>query len=785
MELFIVKWEIIDERDNNITILGFSNSGDCIRVIGYHPHIYSSGESEEDYEDYTFFRGGIPASGIKKIVLKNSEDIRNYERNNHNIEKYEQDIPVLLKFLSSHQINNVGWIKIKNYQEVNNKNKMSRFKEYIVNENSVENLNHLRHDIPNVKILSFDIECYSHNRGMSDARNEKDVIFMISMVFFNNEDDGIEDSYILSIKGIKVENKDKKYNYKYCEYDDEFELLDSFFKKIIEHDPSVITGYNIFGFDMKYIKEKYFSYLKNIPSGGRCKQSSLRDEIIERNWKSSAYGLVNITILNFTGRCSVDIYQYLKMEIPIQKYSLDFVSQKFLGDKKVDMDYETMFRMYEKGRLSEIADYCYVDSLLTKRLWSYLKIWYSVIESSKIFFVDIHDLYSRGQQKKIFSQLYYYGHKRGYVFNKISKMQENFCYSGATVLEPHKGLYSNCCIIDFASLYPSIMISENICYTTQDQLTKKFSKEKKGLIPSILEFLIEKRKVVKEILKNEKDDILKSVYDKRQFAYKVATNSFYGALGSRDSEYLQLLEGAELVTMTGRKHLQKAVDIINMHHIESKVIYGDTDSCFFVGKNKNLSIEEINEIIFSINSQFPNPVHTSLEGIFDKIFFLAKKKYIYTTTHGLKYKGVITAKRDSCLWARNIYQEIISMIMNDKDNKDVNLYLRSKILEMLQGDVHMDSLYINRNLGNNYKLENYPLRIFSKVLSTGENRDVHPGERLEYYFIRSSHKYQGYKMASKDMIKKYNLEVDYEYYIFHQLKLPVIQLYDALKWNFF
>jgi DNA polymerase delta subunit 1 len=782
MELFIVKWEIIDELDNNITILGFSCFGDCIRIIGYHPHIYANGNPDEEY---IFLRGSNVAPDTKKITLKNSEEIRNYEKNNFNVEKYEQDIPVLLKFLSSHQINNVGWVKIKDYHKVNKKERMTRFNEYMIKEKSIENLNHIRHDIPNIKVLSFDIECYSHNRGMSDARNEEDVIFMISMVFFNNEDDGSESSYVLSLRGSKDSNNPREYNYEYCEYDSEFELLGNFFKKITEHDPSVITGYNIFGFDMKYIKDKYYSYLRNIPGGGRCKEKSLRDEIIERNWRSSAYGLVDITIINFTGRCCVDIYQYLKMEIPLQKYSLDFVSQKFLKDKKIDMDYETMFRTYEKGRLSEIADYCYVDSLLTKKLWRYLKIWYSVVESSKIFFVDIHDLYSRGQQKKIFSQIYYYGHTKGYIFNKIPKLQENFCYSGATVLEPHRGLHNDCCIVDFASLYPSIIISENICYTTQDQVTKKFLKEKKGLIPSILEFLIKKRKIVKEILKNETDEVLRSVYDKRQFAYKVATNSFYGAFGSRDSEYLQLLEGAELVTMTGREYLQKAIGIINSHRIKSRVIYGDTDSCFFVGENKSLSTNEINEIISSINSQFPDPVHVSLEGVFDKIFFLAKKKYICTTSYGLKYKGVITAKRDSCLWARNVYQEIITMIMSNKDNKEVNLYLRMRVLEMLQGDVHMDSLYINRNLGNNYKLQNYPLRVFSKVLSVGENRDVHPGERLEYYFIRSNHRYQGYRMASKDMIKKYNLEVDYKYYILHQLKLPVVQLYDALNWKFY
>lgn len=91
-------------------------------------------------------------------------------------------------------------------------------------------------------------------------------------------------------------------------------------------------------------------------------------------------------------------------------------------------------------------------------------------------------------------------------------------------------------VVDFASLCPSIIISNNICYTTCEG-----NRNKEGLVPAIM----------------------KVIYDKRQFAYKVCANSFYGVLGTRNNKYLQLVSAAEKVTATGRELLRQTVDRIN------------------------------------------------------------------------------------------------------------------------------------------------------------------------------------------------------------------------------
>lgn len=804
LELFIIKWEIVGET---ATVLGFSNCDRCIRIVNFKNYAYIEKNvhvmQEIHNNDLNNNRKRFTTTPLRFIREAKPALVNRIEfsRKKHTIQQekkiYETDVDILLKFLSDKGLDYVGWIRTEKF--VRTKKRITTCRdEYIV---LLDDLHtpppEKRNTVPDVSILSFDIECYSKNRGMSDARNPEDKIFMISMIFFKHSDKTSFSSYVLALSpsqnaGAAVEKKttkfrcEKKKKYTTEYFLEEFELLEEFFRKIRQKNPSLIIGYNIMGFDIKYIVNKYYSLLKNIPTAGKMLTDQYaRDKIISKSWSSAAYGIVETVIFDFIGRCCFDIFGYLKMQVPMQKYSLDYVSKEILGERKVDMPYNVMFRMYEEGHIPEIAEYCFVDSYLTVKLWFKLNIWYSIVEESRLFKVHIHELYSGGQQKKIFNQLYYYSHRKGFVFDKaIDEFKREFEYQGATVLQPKPGIYTSCGVIDFASLYPSIIISENLCYTTYQKENNAFTKSRKGILPLILEHLIEERKKIKTLMRKEKDEIMRVIYDKRQFAYKVSTNSFYGAFGSRDSHYLQLVPAAKMVTQRGRELLEEAVRFVNTHPLGCQVIYGDTDSCFFIKRNSSITREEVEIIVEGLNAILPSPIKLEFEKLIDKILLLAKKKYIYTEGKETKSKGVITAKRDTCLWVKELYGNIIDMILRGSSNLEVNQYLYREIKKLYLGDVSLDSLYINKNLGTSYKLENFPLNIFSKVLADAERRTVHPGERLEYYFIRSDNKYQGYKMATKYMIENHGLEIDHDYYLKHQLLSPLLQIYEAVKWRF-
>jgi len=175
-------------------------------------------------------------------------------------------------------------------------------------------------------------------------------------------------------------------------------------------------------------------------------------------------------------------------------------------------------------------------------------------------------------------------------------------FEGATVIEPLRGYYDvPIATLDFASLYPSIMMAHNLCYTTllkshnptlqADQFIRTPSNNcfvkasvRKGLLPMILEDLLSARKKAKSDLKNEKDPSRRKVLDGRQLALKISANSVYGFTGAQVGK-LPCLEISQSVTAFGRMmidmtkvEVEKQFCMSNGYQHDAKVIYGDTDS---------------------------------------------------------------------------------------------------------------------------------------------------------------------------------------------------------------
>ncbi|KAJ9057001.1 DNA-directed DNA polymerase alpha catalytic subunit pol1 [Entomophthora muscae] len=158
-------------------------------------------------------------------------------------------------------------------------------------------------------------------------------------------------------------------------------------------------------------------------------------------------------------------------------------------------------------------------------------------------------------------------------------------YLGGLVLEPKRGLYESLILLlDFNSLYPSIIQEYNICFTTverdpsnEDTLPDVPSKDTStGLLPEILKKLIQQRSEVKRLLKDKDITPSKAVeLDIKQKALKLTANSMYGCLGYPLSRFYAK-QLAMLITSKGREALQSTVELATSEGLE--IIYGDTDS---------------------------------------------------------------------------------------------------------------------------------------------------------------------------------------------------------------
>jgi len=325
----------------------------------------------------------------------------------------------------------------------------------------------------NVSINSFDIETFSSNpRAMPDAFNPSDCITMISCIYqvLNQPETKRTACIVLGecsdIPGSEI-----------IRVKTEIELLLAFAKLVVDMDSDIITGYNIFGYDYNYIVNRFKINFLDIPYMGRL--INRQTKIYDQTWASSAYGTVTMVFIIMEGKINIDLYPNVKRLFKLRKYSLDFVSNYFLGHGKHDVSAREMFEIYEKSLIKDqnnnqslesvaettkVVAYCLEDSNLVIELFDKVNIWHHLVELANIAGVSILDLCTRGEQIRIYSNLSNECFKKGYVLSNPKTF--DYYYSGAFVSDPIVGLHENVFTFDFNSLYPSIIIGYNLCYTT-------------------------------------------------------------------------------------------------------------------------------------------------------------------------------------------------------------------------------------------------------------------------------------------------------------------------------
>ena len=267
-------------------------------------------------------------------------------------------------------------------------------------------------------------------------------------------------------------------------------------------------------------------------------------------------------------------------------------------------------------------------------------------------------------------------------------------YSGGLVLEPKKGLYDKyVLLLDFNSLYPSIIQEFNLCYTTVTRDLKPLRNHDKsslavdgiseadevkipdlpnrsehnewGVLPTVIRTLIQRRSVVKKLLKKETNKEMKNTLNVRQLALKLTANSMYGCLGFSASRFYAAPIAA-LVTSQGREILQNTVDLASGMGLN--VIYGDTDSIMiYTGSDDWDKVQQLGkEVKKAVNKKY-KLLEIEIDGVFKSMLLLKKKKYaaliaskdrktgkihLEKETKGLDLFGAIVAsrKRWACLF---------------------------------------------------------------------------------------------------------------------------------------
>lgn len=348
--------------------------------------------------------------------------------------------------------------------------------------------------------------------------------------------------------------------------------------------------------------------------------------------------------------------------------------------------------------------------------------------------------------------------------------RQKAAYTGGLVLEPKVGLYDEyVMMLDFNSLYPSIIQEHNICFTTVERPdecevaqcateTELLAQTKlpdgtieDGILPQVLRRLVSGRQQVKAAIKTERNPKTLQILEIRQKALKLTANSMYGCLGFQNSRfYAKPL--AALITAKGREALQTTINVVTQE-LTLDVVYGDTDSVFVNTRETdyNEAMNKAQQIKRSVNKRYKK-LEIEIDGVFARLLLLKKKKYagLKVLDHAKgtverEYKGLDIVRRDWCGLAKGIGESVLDRVLSSDGKEEavnwVHTFLTEQGKEMDEGKIDLDKYVITKGLTK--APQDYPdaknqahVQVALRLQQRGKS--IRAGQEVEYVICEAT-----------------------------------------------
>jgi len=697
---------------------------------------------------------------------------------------YEADVLFKYRFMIDFGIRGMGWIDVQGKPA-----RTSVVKCQVIEANEIKPLE-IVENAP-LRILSFDIECIA--KGDRIPVPEKDETIMVSLVFSTPYKG--KNSIVLTSKYLSG-GKDVE-----CS-ENEKEMLKRFSEIVKDYDPDAITGYNIHNFDIPFIV-------------GRMEQLGIPRKLGRTDKPVRVRKMMGTTTCSMVGRVVVDPYQVLKNDpwVRLRRYNLATAAKVLVGEEKLDVGGPKEMIALWNGKSSDhklLVDYCRKDSDLALKIVQKMKMVQKFSELSKVSGVLLQDSFG-GQTLRLDTRIMHEFKNYNYImpcrpddFEMMRRKgeREKAGLEGALVLDPDVGLHSkgSVLVLDFTSLYPSIICAYNICPTTlttdkkidgkKSPFGSKFVKPeiREGILPKIIKEFLSARRAVKKQMRYEEDEDKKATLNARQLALKTMANSLYGYTGYTRSK-LYKIDLAASITSVGRENIMLTKNLIEENY-KYKIIYGDTDSVFVGIDVTDLDeAQKVGEDVSGFVTNHLDGLELKFEKIFRTFLIMAKKRYAawaFEKTHfgwdeEIYMKGIETVRRDWCPIVGETMKVVLDIVLKEGDIPKASKYVRKIIQEIIDGKMPLEKLTIVKGLSkpvDAYDGVQAHVELAKKIMKRDPSRGAMVGERLGFVILR------GNEMLSKraedpDYVKKNNLKIDPHYYIENQLLPPLERIFDA------
>ncbi|ORX46984.1 DNA/RNA polymerase [Hesseltinella vesiculosa] len=612
----------------------------------------------------------------------------------------------------------------------------------------------------------------------------------------------------------------------------EKDLLLAVIDKVRLFDPDILVGYELHNASWGYLIERGLTY-----------GIVLTDELARVHCDTQAilhdrWGYRKASVFRVIGRHMLNVWRLMRSEFDLTSYRFENIAFHLLHQRMPHYSFQTLTKWYEDG-----------PSLLRHRLFRYYldrvqmnldildvsEVVSQTAQSSRVFGIDFYSALTRGSQFKVESVMLRIAKPENFIVISPSRKQvgeQRAIECLPLILEPMSQFYNSpLLVLDFQSLYPSIMIAYNYCYSTclgriqpPGQDDNKFGVThlelpkgllgkledhlnvspngvayvkpyiRKSLLARMLTEILETRVMIKNAMKDYKNDVgLIRLLNARQLTLKYIANVTYGYTAAAFSGRMPNVEISDSIVQSGREILQRTIQTINDNQQwGGKVVYGDTDSVFVYlhGRTREQAFDIGQDIADTITGMNPAPIKLKFEKVYHPCVLITKKRYV-----GFKFervddkepefdaKGIETVRRDGTPATQKIMESCIKIFFRTQDLSEVKKYLYDQWAKILSNRMSPQDFIIAKEVRlGSYRSLPHGAQVAHTDMSTDPRAEPQYGERVPYVVV-----YRGPNARLKDRVMKPeallqnpSLRLDGEYYIRKQIIPPLERVFQLV-----
>jgi DNA polymerase zeta len=696
---------------------------------------------------------------------------------------------------------------------------------------------------------TMSLEIHVNTRGKLVPNPEEDEVKCIFWCIKSDEniassqapDETMSGLVVLSEDGLLARQIRSQTSVEVVEEASELDLMVRMVEIVRTHDPDILTGYEVHGSSWGYLIERArFKYDFNL-----CDEfSRMKTQSHGRFGKEAdRWGFNTTSTIRVTGRHMINIWRAMRGELNLLQYTMENVVWHVLHRRIPHYSWRTLSDWYSHGSSSELAKvlrYYLQRTRLDLSILDTNELVPRTSEQARLLGVDFFSVFSRGSQFKVESIMFRIAKPENFLLPSPSRKQvggQNALECLPLVMEPQSAFYTSpLLVLDFQSLYPSIMIAYNYCYSTflgrivnwrginkmgfteyrrQAGLLELLKEHiniapngmmyvkgdiRQSLLAKMLKEILETRVMVKSGMKQDKEDrTLQQLLNNRQLALKLLANVTYGYTSASFSGRMPCSEIADSIVQTARETLERAIAYIHsVDRWQAEVVYGDTDSLFIYlkGRTKDQAFDIGNEISKAVTEMNPRPIKLKFEKVYHPCVLLTKKRYVgykFETKDQIKpefdAKGIETVRRDGTPAEQKIEEKALKLLFDTADLSKVKSYFQSQCRKIMRGAVSIQDFCFAKEV----KLGTYSDKgppppgaiISTKRMLEDARAEPQYGERVPYVVITGA---PGARLvdrcvAPEELLVNSHVQLDAEYYISKNLIPPLERIFNLVGAN--